>query len=415
MFHLCFTNFYTVSPLNDSLSIKFFLNTTKTAGDKIKIYCRIIIDRRKSEFYTGFSIKAGFWNTESSRAYRDANLNNELTKIESKIYDIRRSILDLGLPLTASNIVDYYNGKKKLKVYLLSYFTNHLQHIKSKGELARITIAQYFTTFKIVQQFVQNTLKKNDVLIAEVDYRFIMDLDHYMVKTYLDPLEKHIARNTINKHHSRFRTLLIKAIKEDIIVKNPYINFRLKDIKTQRIHLSEDEIELLREHHLNKNTILQKVRDFFLLSCYTGLRFNDAYNLKMNDIIKDENGISIISIQMGKTNDYVQIPLIKEAMEIIEKYDTHPDREVLNFVLPRIKNQKINFHLKTIGDIIGINKTITHHVARHTFATRALNRGIPIEVVQKLLGHTDLKTTQIYAKMLTSTIVKEMEKMGKVK
>lgn len=135
----------------------------------------------------------------------------------------------------------------------------------------------------------------------------------------------------------------------------------------------------------------------------------------MNDIIVDENGISIISIQMGKTNDYVQIPLIKEAIEIIEEYNSHPDREVLNFVLPRIKNQKNNFHLKTIGNTIGIHKTITHHVARHTFAARALNRGIPIEVVQKLIGHTDLKTTQIYAKLLTSTIVKEMEKMGKVK
>ena len=399
----------------DSLSIKFYLNTAKLMGDKIKIYCRIIIDRRKSEFYTGFGIKKEFWNVESGKAYRNADINNELTKIESKIYDIRRSILDSGLLLTASNIVDYYNGKKILKVYLLNYFTNHLQHIKSKDELARITIAQYHTTFRIVQQFVQETLKKSDVLIAEVDYRFIIDLDHYMVKSYLDPLGKHIARNTINKHHSRFRTLLIKAIKEDLITKNPYINFRLKDIKTQRFHLSEDEIRLLKEHHLNNNIVLQKVRDFFLFSCYTGLRFNDAYKLKMDDIIKDQNGISIISIKMGKTNDYVQIPLIKEAMEIIEKYNAQPDREVLNYVLPRIKNQKINFHLKTIGDIIGIHKLITHHVARHTFATLALNRGIPIEVVQKLLGHTDLKTTQIYAKMLISTIVKEMEKMGKIK
>jgi len=399
----------------DSLSIKFYLNTAKLMGDKIKIYCRIIIDRRKSEFYTGFGIKKEFWNVESGKAYRNADINNELTKIESKIYDIRRSILDSGLLLTASNIVDYYNGKKILKVYLLNYFTNHLQHIKSKDELARITIAQYHTTFRIVQQFVQETLKKSDVLIAEVDYRFIIDLDHYMVKSYLDPLGKHIARNTINKHHSRFRTLLIKAIKEDLITKNPYINFRLKDIKTQRFHLSEDEIRLLKEHHLNNNIVLQKVRDFFLFSCYTGLRFNDAYKLIMDDIIKDQNGISIISIQMGKTNDYVQIPLIKEAMEIIEKYNAQPDREVLNYVLPRIKNQKINFHLKTIGDIIGIHKLITHHVARHTFATLALNRGIPIEVVQKLLGHTDLKTTQIYAKMLISTIVKEMEKMGKIK
>jgi site-specific recombinase XerD len=135
----------------------------------------------------------------------------------------------------------------------------------------------------------------------------------------------------------------------------------------------------------------------------------------MSDIIRDENEVSIISIRMGKTDDYVQIPLVEEAKEIVEKYSNSPDREILNFVLPRIKNQKINFHLKTIGNTVGIQKTITHHVARHTFATRALNRGIPIEVVQKLLGHTDLKTTQIYAKMLTSTVVKEMEKMGKVK
>ncbi|HUS85674.1 MAG TPA: site-specific integrase [Bacteroidales bacterium] len=401
--------------MSDSLSIKFYLNTSKTIGDKTKIYCRIIIDRRKSEIFTGFSIKEEFWNAVSGRANRDTALNNELTKIESKIYDIRRSILDLGLPLTSSSIADYYRGKKKLKVYLLKYFNDHLQHIKSKNELSDITIAHYFTTHSIVQRFVHEILKKNDILVSEVDYRFINDLDHFMVKTYLDPLGRHIARNTINKHHSRFRTILIKAIKEDIIFKNPYINFRLKNIKIQRDHLSEDDLEILKNHHLNNNIVLQKVRDFFLFSCYTGLRFSDTLNLKMKDIIEDENKISIISIQMGKTHDYVMIPLIREALEIIEKYNTHPDREVLNYVLPRIKNQKINFHLKTIGDTIGIHKTITHHVARHTFATRALNRGIPIEVVQKLLGHTDLKTTQIYAKMLTSTIVKEMEKMGKVK
>jgi len=373
------------------------------------------LDRRKSEFYTGFSIREELWKSDAGRAHNDADLNNELAKIESRIYDIRRSLLDAGLPLSSSSIVDHFSGKKKLKVFLLKYFDNHLQHIKSKAELSRITIAQCFTTYGIVKRFVQEILRKSDVLIAEVDYRFIADLDHFMVKSYKDPQDKHIARNTINKHHSRFRTILIKAIKEDIIAKNPYINFRLKDSKTFRMHLSEDELTLLKEHHLKNNIVLQKVRDFFLFSCYTGLRFNDALNLKMNDIIKDENGISIISIRMGKTDDFVQVPLVEEALEIVEIYSNHPDREVLNYVLPRIKNQKINFHLKTIGETVGIHKTITHHVARHTFATRALNRGIPIEVVQKLLGHTDIKTTQIYAKMLTSTIIREMEKLGKVK
>ena len=308
--------------MNETLSIKFYLNKTKILGDKIKIYCRIIIDRRKSEFYTGFSITNDFWNAQSGRSYYDPDLNNELAKIESKIYDIRRSLLDSGQLLTSSNIVDHYSGKKKLKVFLLKYFNNHLQHIKSKAELSRITIAQYFTTYKIVGQFIRETLRKNDVLISEVDYRFIADLDHYMIKSYKDPQEKHIVRNTINKHHSRFRTILIKAIKEDIILKNPYINFQLKDKKTQRDHLSKEEITLLREHNLNNNSVLQKVRDFFLFSCYTGLRFNDALSLKMDDIVRDENGISIISIRMGKTDDFVQIPLVEEAMEIVSKLTT---------------------------------------------------------------------------------------------
>jgi len=118
---------------------------------------------------------------------------------------------------------------------------------------------------------------------------------------------------------------------------------------------------------------------------------------------------------MYKTDDYIQIPLLREAQNIIEKYNNYPDREVLGFVLPRISNQKINSYLKILADQSGLKKTVTHHVARHTFATMALNRGIPVEAVQKLMGHTNIKTTQIYAKMLTSTIVKEMEKMGRVR
>jgi len=135
----------------------------------------------------------------------------------------------------------------------------------------------------------------------------------------------------------------------------------------------------------------------------------------MDDIIIGEDGVRFISLKMRKTKDFIQIPLIEDALEIIVRYNDHPDREVLGYVLPRISNQKINTYLKELANLIGIRKTITHHVGRHTFATQALNRGIPVEVVQKLMGHTDIQTTQIYAKLLTSTIVKEMQKMGRTR
>ena len=400
--------------MSSNLSIRFYLNTHKKSGEKFKIYCRITIDRIKSEFYTGFSVSSDAWD-DAKRSTNDTNINAELAEIENKIYTIRRSLLDNQIPLTPSIIVDHYKGKKSTKIYIIEYFSQHVKYIETKGEHAKVTLSQYRTTLKILKQFINDHLKKHDLLLTEINYSFLQNLDSYMLNDYKDPYHRNIERNTINKHHSRVRTVLNKAINEDLLVKSPYNKFKLKDKKTKRDFLNAEELNQIKEHDLSDNPSIAKIRDFFLFSCYTGLRFNDAFTLKMDDIKEDDQGIKFISIKMHKTDDFVDIPLIEDVQEIIEKYNDHPDREVLEFVLPRISNQKINFYLKILADSIGIKKTITHHVARHTFATQALNRGIPVEVVQKLMGHTDIQTTQIYAKMLTSTLVKEMEKMGKVK
>ena len=398
----------------NNLSIRFYLNKQKKSGEKLKIYCRITIDRAKSEFYTGFSVSPEAWNDEK-RLTHDPEINAELAEIENKIHRIRRSLIDSQISLTASNIIDYYKGNRSTRTYILTYFSGHVKYIETKGEHSKVTLSQYGATLKILKQFINDLMKKHDLLLSEVNFDFLQELDSYMLNGYKDPHNRNIERNTINKHHSRLRTVLNKAINEDLLVKSPYTKFRLKHKKTRRDFLTSDELNQIKKYDLSDNLSIDKVRDFFLFSCYTGLRFNDALSLKMNDISEDDQGIKFISIMMHKTDDFVQVPLINEVQTIIEKYCDHPDREVLGFVLPRISNQKMNSYLKVLADISGVKKTITHHVARHTFATQALNRGIPIEVVQKLMGHTDIQTTQIYAKMLTSTIVKEMEKMGKVR
>jgi len=400
--------------MSDNLSILFYLNKQKPSGEKYKIYCRIIVNRQKSEFYTGFAIKENSWN-DQKRISDVPIINEELAEISSKIYKIRRNLIDCQIPITAAAIIDYYKGNKSPNTYLSVYFAKHVKDIASKAELSRITISQYKTTEKIVNDFLKKQLKKKDLLLTELNYHYLQELDTYMLRDYKDPCNRNIERNTINKHHSRLRTVLNKALNEDLLTRNPYQKFILKNKKTNRDYLSNEELTKIEELDLKEKPALDRVRDFFLFSCFTGLRFNDAFNLKIDDIIDDDGGIKYISIEMHKTEEVVQIPLIEEAQNIIKKYNDHPDREVLGFILPRISNQKLNSHLKVLSYYIETNKTVTHHVARHTFATTALNRGIPLEVVQKLLGHTNIQTTQIYAKMLTSTIVKEMEKMGRVR
>ncbi len=401
--------------MEESFSFKYFLKRINTKGSRLKIYGRLIVNRKKAELYAGFQVPEETWNEDAGRTYHNITINQELSAIENKVYEIRRKLIDDGTPLTARNVVDHLKGTKKGRTHYLQFFQEYIDYITTKGELAGITISQYNTSFKILKLFVEKRLKVKDILIREVDFRFVEQIDHFMISEYRDPYNRPIARNTVNKHHTRFRTLLIKALNEDIILKNPYNRFKLKDTKTNRDYLTTDELNTLKDFDPGSNLSLQKVRDIFLFSCYTGLRFTDASNLKMNDIITEENGVMFVSIKMKKTKDFIQVPLIGDAIEILKRYDDHPDREVLGFLLPKISNQKVNAYLKELSNLTGIQKTITHHVGRHTFATHALNKGIPIEVVQKLLGHTDIQTTQIYARMLTSTVVREMAKMGKVR
>lgn len=229
---------------------------------------------------------------------------------------------------------------------------------------------------------------------------------------YRDKHGDTISTNYVNKQHSRVRTVLHKAVREGIISANPYGKFKLKNEPTTRERLTEEELEQVATHSFAGNSSLIKVRDFFLFCCYTGLRYGDAYDLKMKDIKEESDGSQAIDILMGKADGKVYVPLLEPAKEIIVKYVNDNARKVHGYVLPRYSNQKVNLYLKTIAELAGIEKELTHHVARHTCATYLLNNGVPIEVVQNILGHTDVKTTKIYAKMLHSTVRKEMNRIN---
>ena len=195
---------------------------------------------------------------------------------------------------------------------------------------------------------------------------------------------------------------------------NPYAHFKLTFPQGNREYLTNEELDKLNSIDLSNNESLDQVRDIFMFSCYTGLRFCDAMDLKMEDIriINDEPHIRVDQIKTGERRE---IPLIKPAISIVDKYNWSKFRSLKGNVLPIYTNQRVNRYLKFISNLCGIKKNLTHHIARHTCATTILlDNNVPIEVVSHWLGHTNIKTTQIYAKISHSKLQYESARLNKI-
>jgi len=248
------------------------------------------------------------------------------------------------------------------------------------------------------QAFLKKT-KREDTLLEDFDISLIRDFDYFLLTVPTQQYKKPMGRNSANNYHKKIKKILGMAVKDKLITINPYIDFPIKDEKSDREFLTKDELLALKEHSLGDNESLAKVRDIFLFSCYTGLRYLDAQNLRSHNVYKDSDGDYWLVFEQKKLNDKKEMfPLLQPAVELYNKYDQY--REVTNYIIPRMSNAKINTYLKVIAELVGIKKHLTHHVARHTFATTiTLSNDMPLEMVSAFLGHSDIRTTQIYAKL----------------
>lgn len=193
--------------------------------------------------------------------------------------------------------------------------------------------------------------------------------------------------------------------------KNPIDAYDLKFEKTERGFLTSFELDII-EQKVIKTKRLEFIRDLFVFSSYTGLSYIDAINLPLNALTIGIDGQVWISIQRKKTNTPIKIPVLPKAKELIEKYKADPRSINRGKIFPLISNQKVNSFLKEVGTLCEIEKKLTFHLARHTFATTiTLSNGVPIETVSKLLGHRSIATTQIYAKVLENKISEDMNKL----
>lgn len=395
--------------MNSTVSILFYINRAKTNKEGVcPLYVRVTVNSKRFEFSSNKFVAPEKWSSLTSKMKGNSEdarlLNKHLELLKFQILDAENKLLLKNIPITAENLKEELLGKSITKRMLIPIFLDHNEKIKALvgQDYAAGTIERYNTSLKHTQDFLIWKFKKNDIDISEIDHAFITEYEFWLRSI------RKCANNTAVKYIRNFKKIIKICMANGWLDKDPFINYKAKLKTVVRDFLSQDEIEII----LNKTFVserLELVRDIFIFSCFTGLAYIDVKKLTNVNINLGIDGSKWIFTHRQKTDTSTRIPILPIAESILDKYKNHPYCINYNVLLPILSNQKMNAYLKEIADVCGINKELTFHIARHTFATTVtLSNGVPIESVSKMLGHTNIKTTQHYAKILDSKISNDM-------
>jgi integrase len=368
------------------------------------------MDGKRFELSTGVFVSKADWDENaqilSGRSEKVRIINNRLEKFVSRIFDLYNQLEAKGENFDISHLKDKLIGIKP-KNGLLDVFNKVIISIEAKLDKGYSlgTIKHYKSTYQKLKEFIPKYYKQSDIPIDKVDYEFLNSFDSFLKSNF------NISANTAWGYHRQLKKVLGDAVAMNLLVKHPYSIYRVKRVEANRDFLTLEELRKLE----NKNISLKRlelVRDIFVFACYTGLSYSDIGKLSKDHLQIGNDSEEWIIIDRSKNDSRCRIPLLPKAKSILEKYENYPINNAMNLLLPVHSNQKMNAYLKELADICNINKNLSMHVARHTFATSVtLSNGVPIETVSKMLGHNSLKTTQIYARIVDTKISEDMKKL----
>jgi site-specific recombinase XerD len=395
--------------MDNPISILFYLKRVKVNAQGLApIFQRITINGRRLENSTGKFVEPDKWHSEMSKmkgtSEEARSINGHLDNLKSKILNVEKSLIKKDIPVNFESFKNELSGKKERERMLIPIFQEHNRKIKELvgQEYAPGTLERYETSLKHTKNFLLWKYNLTDINIEKIDHAFVMEYEFYLRS------ERKCANNTAVKYIKNFHKIINQCLSNGWLNKDPFSNYKAKVKEVVRDFLSEAEIEQM----INKEFVtdrLEIVRDIFVFSCFTGLAYIDVKQLTLDNISLGIDGDKWIFKNRQKTDTASKIPLLPMAQEIIDKYTEHPVCKNEKRLLPILTNQKMNAYLKEIADVCGIKKDLTFHIARHTFATTiTLSNGVPLETVSKMLGHTSLKTTQHYAKILDKKISEDM-------
>lgn len=399
----------------NTFGIQFVIRLPKQKKSEMgAVYARITVNGRRTEISLKTKVSIDNWDEVKGRAkgkrQEIVKLNSHMEHVRSLIFDCYQQLIQQNKPVTVEAVKSIYLGEDiEEQMTLLKLVTYHKQVEENK--LAPGTMKNYSTTEIYLQKFIKQKYHKQDIPLDDLNYRFILDFENFLHN--YKPVDHHkpLNNNGVMKHMERLRKMVNMAVTMDWLVRDPFAKYKLRFEKVERGHLSKEELTIL----INKTFSierLQSVLDMFLFSCYTGLAYIDISNLSPKNISKGIDGEDWLMTSRQKTNTTVRVPLLPEASRLATKYEDHPVAVANGRLFPVISNQRMNGYLKEIAEICGIQKNLTFHLARHTFATTVtLSNGVPIESVSKMLGHTSIRTTQIYAKVVEHKLSEDMKNL----
>ncbi len=399
--------------LTATFGVHFVIRKEKAKDGKAPVFARVTVNNQRCEVSIKKCVPIRDWDSRKGKIksltdeYK--NLNSFLEQVRTILVEHYQDLVVGNEEVTPAAIKNRFLGLDDSKYSLLELFDYH------NSQMSKIlkwgTLKNYFTTRNYIAIFLESHLKRKDIPLNRLNYRFICEFETFL-RTY-DSGEPYLpmGNNTVMKHLVRLRKLINMAIKMDWIVKNPFSAYQLKYKKVHRDCLTDKELKSIEDREISIER-LKYVRDLFVFSCYTGIAYCDVMQLKPLNLQQGIDGETWIFTKREKTDNPVPVPLLPKAKAIIEMYREHPRAASRGTLFPLISNQNLNAYLKEIADLCKITKNLTFHLARHTFATTiTLNNGVPIESVSKMLGHSKLSTTQIYAKVVEVKLSQDMNKL----
>jgi integrase len=399
----------------NTFGVQFLIRTDKKKEGKAPVYARITVNSDITHIGLKQLIDPRSWDNRKGFAKGSKeeirSLNTYLEEVRTELGECYRELQLKKIVITAEAVKNTFlriEEEEHTLVHLFKYHNTSAAH-----SLAPNTLAHYETSQKYILLFVQAQFRKKDLHLKDVNYKFLIDFEVFLRNHKPEDHQKAIGHNGAMTHLIRLKKMINLAINMDWMVKSPFKLYKIKVQHEERAYLTAAELLKMEEKVFDLYR-LTYVRDIFVFCCYTGLAYVDAMNLTPEHLVVGIDNEIWIKTSRQKTRIAVNTPVLPRANAILLKYRDDPRSLAHNKIFPVISNQKMNSYLKEIADLCYIRKNLTFHLARHTFATTVtLSNGVPIETVSKMLGHTKIATTQIYAKVIEKKISEDMALLRK--
>ncbi len=395
--------------MRSTFSTLFYLkrNEPRKNGNVV-IMVRITIDGNCVQFSSKLDVRPSLWDNKDGKALGKSmeaqKINRFLDAMRSKIAQHYNHLMEIDGYATPEKVKNLLLGIIEKEKTIISYFEKYNEQYKLKVGTTTTwtTYTKYELTKNRLIEFLQQKHRVKDMPIKEITTVFLQDFYLFLRNTH------HSGNNNAMKNLQRLRAVFNYIRNTGVTFIDPYANFKMSFEKSDRSYLDLDEVHTIYNKEFESER-LSKVRDVFIFACYTGLSYSDIHDLTEDNLKTGIDGNLWIMSKRNKTGIKFNVRLLDIPLSIIEKYiENQKDGKLL----PVISNQNMNEYLHEIAELCNIKKKITCHVARHTFATLCLTEGVPIESVSKMLGHSNIRTTQIYARIVDHKLSNDMEALA---